>query len=43
VSRVFSCGIRKEEHDDLLYDLQQGGYLKIIPYHGMILEKGVTL
>jgi hypothetical protein len=39
VSRVSSWwGIRKHERDMLLYDLQQEGYLKIIPYHGIMLE-----
>jgi hypothetical protein len=32
--------IRKAERDELLYGLQQDGYLKIVPYHGVILEEG---
>lgn len=41
VSRVLSWWrIRKHERDVLLYDLQQEGYLKIIPYHGIMLKEG---
>ena len=42
VSRVWSWWrVSKEERDELLYELQQDGYLRIIPYHGVRLEEGV--
>jgi len=41
ISRVLSWWrIRKEERDDILYNLQQEGYLKVVPFRGVILEEG---
>jgi len=41
VSRVLSWWrIRKEARDDILFALQEEGYLKIVNYRGVILEEG---
>lgn len=41
ISRVLSWWrIKKDERDDILYSLQQEGYLKVVPFRGVILEEG---
>lgn len=32
--------VGKDDMHDLLYELQQAGYLKVVPDHGIILEEG---
>jgi hypothetical protein len=40
ISRILSWWrIRKEERDDILFELQEQGYLKIVPFHGVILRE----